>query len=228
VKSARGDFVAFIDDDAFADMDWLRNLLRNYKDPEVVGVGGLVKPLWEGNRPIWFPEELNWIFGCSYKGMPKEKTLVRNIIGCNMSFKKEIFDKVGLFRSDVGRFGKMLLGSEETEFCIRIFEKNSNLKIVYDPAAVVYHRINSDKTNLRYLLKRSFGEGLSKALIVNSNRNLNQVLDTERQYLKYLIGTAIPSRLKAFYKPKNICQLTLILLSSCIVAGGFIIGNVLR
>jgi len=36
--------------------------------------------------PIWFPEELDWIVGCSYEGLPKRRTYVRNPIGCNMSF----------------------------------------------------------------------------------------------------------------------------------------------
>jgi len=228
VKSARGDIVAFIDDDAVADRDWLRNLLKNYEVPEVVGVGGLIKPLWESDRPIWFPEELDWIVGCSYKGLPEHRAYVRNPIGCNMSFRRKIFDEVGFFRSDIGRFGKLLLGSEETEFCIRILEKNPCLKIVYEPSAVVYHRVSSDRVSFSYLLKRSFGEGLSKALIVNSGRNLNHALTTENRYLRYLIGIAVPSRLKRFYNPESACHLASMLLSSCAVVGGFLVGKVLK
>jgi len=49
--------VAFIDDDAVADRDWLLNILKNYDTANVVGVGGLIIPLWESSRPIWFPEK---------------------------------------------------------------------------------------------------------------------------------------------------------------------------
>jgi glycosyltransferase involved in cell wall biosynthesis len=228
VKNSRGDIVAFIDDDAVADGNWLKNILKNYEDPEVVGVGGLIKPLWEGYRPVWLPEELDWVVGCSYKGLPEHRAFVRNPIGCNMSFRREIFDEVGFFRSDIGRFGKLLLGSEETEFSIRILENKPRLKIVYEPSAVVYHRVSPDRVSFSYLLKRSFGEGLSKALIVNSGRNLNYALTTENQYLRYLIGTAVPSRLKSFYKLESVCHLASMLCSSCAVVGGFLVGKLLK
>jgi glycosyltransferase involved in cell wall biosynthesis len=228
VKNAKSDIVAFIDDDAVADRDWLRNLLKNYEAPEVAGVGGLIKPLWESDRPRWFPEELDWVVGCSYKGMPEQRAYVRNPIGCNMSFRRKIFDEVGFFRSDVGRFGKLLLGSEETEFSIRILEKNPRLKIVYEPSAVVYHRVSSYRISFSYLLNRSFGEGLSKALIVNSGRNSSYALSAENRYLRYLIGTAVPSRLKRFYRPESVCHLASMLFSSCAVMGGFLIGKVLK
>ena len=113
VRSAEGDIVAFIDDDAIAEEHWLENLIINYDDSSVVGVGGLIRPLWEEKRPRWMPEELYWIIGCSYKGLPECKTCVRNPIGCNMSFRKSVFDKAGLFTTSIGRFGKKLLAGEE-------------------------------------------------------------------------------------------------------------------
>jgi len=154
--------VAFIDDDAVADREWRGNLLKNYEVSEVVGVGGLIKPLWEGDRPGWFPEELDWVVGCSYKGLPNCKAFVRNPIGCNMSFRREVFEKVGYFRSDVGRFGKRLLSGEEPEFSMRIFRRFPEAKIVYDPSAVVYHKVSGNRLGLRYLFVRSFNEGVQK------------------------------------------------------------------
>lgn len=122
VRRASGDIVAFIDDDAIADIDWLRNLVKNYEYPSVFGVGGFVKPVWENERPMWFPEELDWIVGCSYKGLPEHRFVVRNPIGCNMSFFKDIFDKTGYFNANIGRFRRKLLGSEETEFSVRLLK----------------------------------------------------------------------------------------------------------
>lgn len=57
VKSAEGEIVVFIDSDAIPGKSWLENLVKNYEDPNVVGVGGLVKPFWEAGSPSWFPEE---------------------------------------------------------------------------------------------------------------------------------------------------------------------------
>ena len=120
VKNSDADIIAFIDDDAFADANWLRNMVKNYDDPRVVGVGGFVKPVWEHSRPVWFPEELDWIVGCSYKGLPQKKATVRNPIGCNMSFRRTVFQKIGFFRNDIGRVGNKLTAHEDTELGIRI------------------------------------------------------------------------------------------------------------
>lgn len=221
VKSAEGEIVVFIDSDAIPGKSWLENLVKNYEDPNVVGVGGLVKPFWEAGSPSWFPEELNWVVGCSYKGLPEHKACVRNPIGCNMSFRKDVFEKIGYFRSDIGRFGKKLLAGEEPELSMRILEKIPNSKIIYDPSAVVYHRVNKNRLSLKYLWIRSFYEGVSKALIVNSNLNSSMTLSTENQYLRYLFKVAIPLRLKRTYKFEILCQLFALLFSVFAVSLGF-------
>jgi glycosyltransferase involved in cell wall biosynthesis len=161
LKNAKGEIVAFIDDDAEADERWLESLVKNYEDPYVVGVGGPVKPLWENGRPAWFPEELDWIVGCTYKGLPEYRTIIRNPIGCNMSFRREVFKKVGFFKTEIGRIGKKLLAGEEAEFSLRIKDKIPDSKIIFEPAAIVYHRVDKHKMKLGYLLERSFYEGFS-------------------------------------------------------------------
>jgi len=221
VRMASGDIVAFIDDDAVADRDWLRNLAKNYDDPQALGAGGLTKPVWKDGRPSWFPEELDWVVGCSYKGLPEKKSLIRNPIGCNMSFRRDVFERVGYFASDIGRLAKKLLAGEEAEFSIRIAKAILNSKIVYDPSAVVYHNVNKERARLSYLLKRSFFEGVSKALL----NDTADVLSTEHHYLRYLLEVAIPLRLKRIHKFKNVCQLITLLLSTCAALVGFLFCN---
>ena len=225
VKSARGEIIAFIDDDAVADERWLKNLVKNYDDSWAVGVGGLIKPIWENNRAAWFPEELDWVVGCSYKGLPESKSYVRNPIGCNMSFRKEIFEKVGYFRTDIGRLGKKPVAGEEAEFSLRILEKIPRAKIVYDPWAIVYHKVPKSRTNLGYLLKRSFYEGLSKGLISNSKSNPLKALSTEDRYLRYLLKVAIPSRLMRIYKLRSASQLLALLTSTFLVLMGYLVSR---
>src|SRR5205085_69247 len=80
-------------------------LLPAYANLEVIGVGGTVEPLWLHGRPPWFPPEFDWVVGCTYCGMPEVAGPVRNLIGCNMSFRREVFEGVGGFRSGIGRIG---------------------------------------------------------------------------------------------------------------------------
>ena len=228
VKNSGGEVVAFIDDDAFADKNWLRNLAKNYEEREIIGVGGQITPLWDKARK-WFPDELNWILGCTYKGLPEKRESIRNPIGCNMSFRREAFEKAGYFRSDIGRFGKKLLSGEEMEFSLRVLEKIPNSKIMYDPSAIVYHRVDAKKANLRYLCKRSFYEGVSKSLITSvAGENTKTALSTENQYLKHLLKAAIPSRLKRIYRFQSISQIFVLTLSSLMVFSGFLTGKIMN
>jgi glycosyltransferase involved in cell wall biosynthesis len=219
VKNSTGNIIAFIDDDAIPDTTWLKNMVMNYKDPEVIGVGGLIKSEWEGSRPVWFPEELDWIVGCTYKGFPQKRSRIRNPIGCNMSFRSSVFSKAGYFRTDFGRLGQTLTANEETEFSIRACRKIPQSKIIYDPSAVVHHKVNASRQSLNYVWKRSFNEGISKAMI--SQMQKTSKLSTEDAYLKYLLGVAIPSRIRQIYQYGKMCQSLVLVYSTVAVLAGF-------
>ena len=107
---ATGEIVAFMDEDAFAEPDWLKHLESGYLDSEVLGVGGVILPEWTANRPVWFPEEFDWVVGCTYRGMPTATAPVRNLIGANMSFRKSVFLKVGGFKNGLGRIAQASAG----------------------------------------------------------------------------------------------------------------------
>jgi glycosyltransferase involved in cell wall biosynthesis len=85
LRAARGEVVAFLDDDAIAAVDWLERLVVAYRDPKTLGVGGAIIPMWRGPSPDWFPPEFFWVIGCTYLGLPEQTGPVRNMIGANMS-----------------------------------------------------------------------------------------------------------------------------------------------
>ena len=118
-----GDVIAFLDDDAAADPGWIAAICDRYQDPRVLGVGGLVKPDWDTGRPSWFPPELDWVVGCSYRGLPEASAPVRNFIGANMSFRREVLDQLGGFSDGLGRVDAIPLGCEETELCLRASQR---------------------------------------------------------------------------------------------------------
>ena len=162
---AKAEIVAFLDDDAEAEPDWLERLAAMYDDPDVLAVGGRVEPLWEAGRPGHFASELDWIVGCTYRGMPKVATEVRNVIGANMSFRAGVLERVGGFNTTLGRQDAVPLGCEETELCIRAVIGAPGSRVVYEPAALVHHHVPAERGTLRYMLARSWGEGISKAQV---------------------------------------------------------------
>lgn len=202
IKNAGGDVIAFIDDDAVAEKKYLSNLAKNYDEDNVVGVGGKILPK---EKPS-YPEELYWIGGFTYKGFPEGKCEVRNVLGCNMSFRREVFERVGLFDTKLGRVGRKLVTAEETEFSIRVLNAFPDSKIIYDPSMIVYHKVHEYRENFRYMLKRGYHEGMSKARIKKQHtKNSNdKPLETEDKYLGYLIKKAIPGRLKRALKGEKV------------------------
>ena len=181
LKLVTGSVVIFIDDDAVAGPDWLEQLARHYADPNVLGVGGPIVPMWLSGRPTWFPEEFDWIVGCTYKGMPEETAHVRSLIGCNMSLRREVFEAVGDFRTTMGRIGKYPIAGEETELCHRAQQHWPTGYFIYEPQAKVNHRVPKTRANWGYYRLRAYCEGLSKVLVYQKASS-NAKLATERDY----------------------------------------------
>ena len=165
VEASGGDVVVFLDDDARATPRWLEEMSRHYADPAVLGVGGLVVPLWADGVPAWFPPEFGWVVGCSYTGQPERTAPVRNPIGANMSFRREPVLAVGGFRVEVGRVGADALGGEETELSIRLSQHYPGTRILHEPAAVVHHHVPADRGRWAYYRRRCWAEGVSKAQV---------------------------------------------------------------
>jgi len=165
IAAAGGAIIAFLDDDAIAAPDWLEQLLDGYSIPNVLGVGGAIEPQWQGDRPRWFPPEFDWVVGCTYLGMPHEAAPVRNLIGCNMSFRREVFAHVGGFRDEIGRVGARPSGCDETELCIRLGQRLPHALLLYSPLARVRHHVPAARARWAYFRARCLLEGRSKALV---------------------------------------------------------------
>jgi O-antigen biosynthesis protein len=190
VSHAIGDVVAFLDDDAWAQPDWLERLAAGYRNPLVVGVGGAVRPVWPGQRPPWLPPEFDWVVGCTFVGMPTVPAPVRNLIGANMSFHREALDTVGGFTDGLGRVGTRPLGCEETELGIRLRQWRTDVQLLYEPAAVVHHRVTSERAAWAYFCSRCYAEGMSKAM-VSRLVGARDALETERRYVRSVLPRAM-------------------------------------
>jgi glycosyltransferase involved in cell wall biosynthesis len=196
---ARGSILAFLDDDAVADPDWLERLAAPYSDPLVLGVGGSIEPIWEEPTPSWFPPEFNWVVGCSYPGMPATAARVRNVIGANMSMRAAVLAQAGAFDPRLGRApgAKALSGTaEETELCIRAAGAFPGHYWIYEPRAHVAHAVPPGRGSWRYFVRRCVVEGTAKGLlsrIVGGDEGLS----SERAYVRSVLPRALRRELAA-------------------------------
>jgi GT2 family glycosyltransferase len=187
--ASRGEMLAFLDDDAIASANWLESLLQHFKDPEVVGAGGRLEPLWSTRRPQWFPPEFDWAVGCSYMGMPESATMVRNVFSNTMVIRRQAFDAVGGFRDDFGKIGSWSR-PEDTDLCLRMAECDGGGTWIYEPNAIVSHQVPAERTTLSYFLRRCYYEGQGKATLASMN-GTSQSTFTERQWARYVLPYGI-------------------------------------
>lgn len=190
VAEASGAIVAFIDDDAVAAPDWLERLATAYADPNVLGAGGTVHPRWVEGKPAWFPAEFDWVIGCTHPGMPQQLGPVRNLVGANMSFRRQPLLDVGGFSHDLGRVGTLPVGCEETDLSIRVHQRWPEAEILYDPAASVEHVVPPIRGKVRYFLDRCRAEGRSKAVLTGMVGK-DDGLSAERSYVRQTLPRGV-------------------------------------
>jgi glycosyltransferase involved in cell wall biosynthesis len=196
VAAAGGDVIVFLDDDCVAAPRWLERLLAHYGAPDVAGAGGAAVAHWVSGRPRWFPEEFAWVVGCSYRGLPVEAAPVRNFIGANMSFRGDALAVAGGFRDGIGRVGRRPLGCEETELCLRLSARRPAASLVYEPGAVVRHRVPAERGSWRYFASRCWAEGRSKALVARL-AGARRGLEAERHYSRHVLPAGVRSGVRA-------------------------------
>ncbi|MFE9403149.1 glycosyltransferase family 2 protein [Streptomyces sp. NPDC006530] len=228
LKVARGEFVAFLDDDAVAERDWLRHFAQGYDDPRVMAVGGRTMPAWaSGRRPVWFPEEFDWIIGCTYRGLPTGRAQVRNVLGGNASFRRSAFDAAGGFATGIGRDGdKRPLGCEETELCIRLSGALPGTVLLIDDRSVIHHRVPPARERFGYFRTRAYAEGLSKALVARSVGS-GKGLEAERRYATRVLpaGVARGMRDAVLGRAGGAGRAGAIVTGVAAAAGGYLVGT---
>jgi len=164
IRAARGKILAFIDDDETADTTWLENLTANLRSEQWAGTGGRVVPRWSSPPPRWWSSKSSFLMGplAAFEADASQEELADPPFGANMAFQRQVFEKYGGFRPDLGRSGKNLLGNEDTEFGRRLMAAGERLR--YEPAAVTYHPVEPFRIRRGYFLQWWFNKGRSDVI----------------------------------------------------------------
>jgi glucosyl-dolichyl phosphate glucuronosyltransferase len=160
VQEARGDVLAFVDDDVTVESTWLRNLTAELRSGEWAGAGGRILLQWSCPPPSWLPVK-EWygrapltMFDLGLEAGP----LADAPFGTNMAFHRRVFEKHGIFRTDLGpRPNSEVRNNEDTEFGRRLLAAGEQLK--YEPTAVVYHPVPQNRLEKDYFLRWWFNKG---------------------------------------------------------------------
>jgi glucosyl-dolichyl phosphate glucuronosyltransferase len=164
IKEAKGDFLVFIDDDAFLESNYVSELLtylKEFKNSQGLAFGGKIKPYLESPLPSWMSTYLMPLMSVIDLG-DKVKEFKKNKypIGANMGFSRLLIDKVGDFNIDLGRVGKNTMGGEEKDLFFRI--KKEKAKIYYFPKLEVQHVVPDARLTKPFIKKLALGIGKSE------------------------------------------------------------------
>lgn len=220
--------MAFLDDDAVAETDWLERLMQCCMEPEVMGAGGAVEPRWLSKCPAWFPKEFYWVLGCTYRGLPEKFMPVRNLYGGCICIRKEVFEAVGGFRDGIGRVGTVPRGCEETDLCIRAKQHWPQRVFVYEPGARIHHLIPAERTSWSYFRARCYAEGCSKAEVAQFV-GAKDGLASERTYTLRTLPRGIVRGCADFLlrrDPSGLARAVAIVVGLMVTTTGYVVGNV--
>lgn len=213
IKRAKGDILFFFDDDSFVFPDIIKAHLKNYKNPLVGAVTG--REIIE-NNPKYSTTGKGQIITKKGEIVPNTtsttKSEVDSVWGANMSFKKEVFEKIGLFDPH------LLVRRDETDVSIRL--KGMGYKIIFEPEAKIIHKTipsggtrNSERINWYYRFFRDeryfFTKYFPNKYLVNFyKRNLRAILSCMFYYGKGKFE-ALTVPFKAFKDGKELRQIEL-------------------
>lgn len=181
---ARGEYAAYIDDDARADKGWIEGIIDFTKrHPEVVAFGGPYTSFSLVDVPKWYKESYgSWSLG--ERERPIDKTEWIN--GTNMVFKKPLLIELGGFHTGVGMSGNTISYGEETNLLIKV--KDRNLPVYYVPGIVVEHLVADYKMSLGWMIKSFYMSGFSALETFNLKRRPGRrILVTAYLFFKGLI-----------------------------------------
>jgi glycosyltransferase involved in cell wall biosynthesis len=200
---ATGEIVAFIDDDAIATENWVEELVSVYEKTDAVAVGGRLAGKWVAGEPSFLPEEFYWLIGVTPRGFADHMEEVRNTYGSNISFKRDVFLEAGGFDENTGLKADSKVQAHEAPVCLRV-RQNTGKGVIYNENAVVYHKIFDYRTDPWWLLSRAFWQGYSKRVM---ELLLDEDDDGKQDYLKQLMFTFVPQRLKGLVATPSLPKL---------------------
>ena len=191
IKEANGDFIIFLDDDAFISNNYFHRISFYFKQySDVMAIGSKILLDYESIIPKWENPYLNSLLGYFNLGNDVKYFKGNNYPrGSNMSFRKEVFNLVGLFNTRLGRIGNELGGGEEKDIFQRIY--NEKLNVLYVPDAVVYHSVPIKRTTVSFIRKQAIGTGEGEYLRVKNEGAISLAKRILQEILKWCFSLVL-------------------------------------
>jgi GT2 family glycosyltransferase len=149
-QQASGEVVAYLDDDAYPDRDWLTYLANTFLETDFVGVGGPnIPPAGDG----MVADAVGYAPG-GPSHVLLDDTVAEHIPGCNMAFRRAHLEAIGGFDA------RFRVAGDDVDICWRLQDRG--WKLGFSPAAVVWHH---RRASVGAYWRQQKGYGKAEALL---------------------------------------------------------------
>ena len=173
LAAARAPIIAYIDDDALAEPEWLEAILQGFATlgPKVAAIGGRVLPAFVQPPPDWLSQDLVKFLSVLDLGA-SSRLLADNeyVVGANVAYRCAAVAAVGGFNTALGRrgFAANLMSNEETELATRL--KQAGGLIGYVGGAQVAHRIETQRLRQSWFRQRAAWQAVSDFVVAPASQ----------------------------------------------------------
>jgi len=173
IKEATGDFICFLDDDAYPDPEWLEVASKNLIDSDLIGICG----------PSITPPESSFLEKVSgsiyesflvsgptiFRHLPDKKRFVKDYPSVNLIISKKVLEEVGGFDTN-------FWPGEDTKLCLEIYKKY-NKELLYFPDLIVYHfRREVFHPHINQLSRYAFHRGYFSRVLPETSKKLSYMI----------------------------------------------------
>ncbi|MGC8625387.1 MAG: glycosyltransferase family 2 protein [Phycisphaerae bacterium] len=197
-RYARGEIIAFLDDDVQVCPDWLSELIKVFDtDPPDIFIGR-VSLDWHGlAKPTWFDSGMGqYLAEVNLGNIP---IFLRTAMGAtaNLAITRTMLERVGKFRCPLLRRGQRTAG-EDTDLIARALRLDG--KVLYCPTAVVRHHVARERLTVRYISSVAYDVGLAEYLIARPPRSGELLLNLAKKNSRFLTRSVRWLMIRPFHR----------------------------
>ena len=174
---ARGDIIALTDDDVLPAADWLVRIVANFRGDDVVFVFGKVRPRWQvlpppemltsRARDIWGPLALVDYGDHRIRYDAASFGTKRLPVGANLAIRRDAVERIGGWRTDLGKVDNTLIAGEDHELCVRLHTAGL-YSGMYDPTIEVRHLVPASRLTRKYFRRWFYWHGRTMARMAHA------------------------------------------------------------
>jgi glucosyl-dolichyl phosphate glucuronosyltransferase len=207
IAQAKGDILAFTDDDVTFDPGWLEGIWRAFEERECVGVAGRIVPVWSSPRPRWYADSGPYALMTAivrYEFGDERGPAVQPPWGANMAYRRDAFVRHGGFDPRFGPMGRTLMRGEDILFARRLMAVGERL--LYTPDAIVYHPVERERLTKRYFLAYYYQNGRMEVRMSSPSAKAVRWFGVPRHLVRALLSngarwmTSTDRRKRFYYK----------------------------